>query len=352
MNCGPRSTKARRGEQAFTLAETHTYPMGKVEAERRLGQALCLQGDWVKARQTLKTALALAQEIAIRRLLYECHQALAECYRQSHDYKQALEHFDQFVTIKEAVFKEAEDTRLKTLEVIQQVEAARHQAEIYQVRVTALQDRVDDQQLIQAEFEHIASTDPLTRLFTRGRLLSLAEQLIHQAWLNGEPFSLVMLDVDHFKLVNDGFGHLAGDQVLVGLGERIRTGTRPADLAGRCGGDEFSILLPNTSCEDALAIAGRLCQAIRCQPFPTGAGDLAVTISAGTASLAPVPTGKQDDLTPILALQKMLAASDAALNRVKQSGRPGTAPGSRCPPRSASPPPRSCSPRRSCASSA
>lgn len=131
------------------------------------------------------------------------------------------------------------------------------------------------------------------------------------------PISIALIDIDHFKLVNDTYGHLAGDKVLKVMGDEIQNHLRQTDMAGRFGGEEFVVLLPNAREHDALAVAERLRAHIEATPIPIGDdpadGSQAVrlTISAGVAAL----TEDCHELTDLL------AASDAALYYAKQHGR-------------------------------
>lgn len=132
----------------------------------------------------------------------------------------------------------------------------------------------------------IALCDPLTELNNRRALEWELPRQIQNARDLGLPFSVLMLDVDYFKSVNDGYGHLAGDRILQLLAARLRHNLRGYDTAFRYGGEEFLILLNNTNPEEAFLIARRLCRLISERPFPINDDlELDITISAGTASL-------------------------------------------------------------------
>ncbi|MGD0559649.1 MAG: GGDEF domain-containing protein [Streptosporangiaceae bacterium] len=131
------------------------------------------------------------------------------------------------------------------------------------------------------------------------------------------PISLTLIDIDHFKLVNDTHGHLAGDKVLRAMGDEIREHLRHTDIAGRFGGEEFVVLLPNAGERDAFAVAERLRQHIEATPIPIGDDPadtsqvVKLTISAGVAAL----TEDCHELTDLL------AAADSALYYAKEHGR-------------------------------
>jgi two-component system cell cycle response regulator len=159
----------------------------------------------------------------------------------------------------------------------------------------------------------LAVTDPLTGLYNRRYLDSQVEVLVDTAANRGKPLSLLMLDVDYFKAVNDTYGHEAGDRVLRELANRIRKHIRNVDLGFRIGGEEFVIVLPDTEADVALRVAERLRKAVSSRAFPLsdGKGALPVTISVGIASFA----------SPSDTLETLLKRADEALYKAKRDGR-------------------------------
>jgi two-component system cell cycle response regulator len=134
-----------------------------------------------------------------------------------------------------------------------------------------------------------------------------------QAAARGKPLALLVLDIDHFKAVNDGHGHDAGDDVLREFALRMRKSIRGLDLACRYGGEEFVIVMPETDMEVAAAVAERLRRRIASEPFSIqqGAGSIEVTISIGIATL----DSNSDNGASIL------KRADQALYRAKRDGR-------------------------------
>lgn len=158
-----------------------------------------------------------------------------------------------------------------------------------------------------------AHKDSLTQLSTRAVVLELLEQELcrSQRSVNRDtPVSLVMADLDHFKRINDTYGHLAGDAVLREAARRMREAVRPYDTIGRYGGEEFLLVLSDCDAEGAMALAQRLIQAVRQAPIHLAEAALSVTMSAGVATSGIV----QDP-------QALVAAADLALYRAKHQGR-------------------------------
>jgi two-component system, cell cycle response regulator len=158
----------------------------------------------------------------------------------------------------------------------------------------------------------LAVTDALTGLYNRRYLETHLNHLIEHSVNRGKLLSVVSLDVDYFKSINDTFGHDAGDRVLKELADRIRQLTRNVDINCRVGGEEFVLALPNADALAAERIAERLRKAVASKPFDAESGNpIQVTISAGIASL----NGAEDDLP------KLLKRADVALYKAKRDGR-------------------------------
>jgi two-component system cell cycle response regulator len=178
-----------------------------------------------------------------------------------------------------------------------------------QIRRKRYTERLRDN--VQLSIE-LAVTDPLTGLHNRRYLLMHLKTLLESGSRRGGGVSLLLVDIDHFKLINDTHGHDAGDEVLRGFAERLRTATRGVDLCCRYGGEEFVIVMPDASPTVAEAVAERLRQRIAAEPFPVGDGaSLRVTISVGiAASEGAAETARA-----------LLKRADEALYRAKRDGR-------------------------------
>ena len=157
------------------------------------------------------------------------------------------------------------------------------------------------------ELGQLASKDSLTNAYTRRALFELGENEIARCKRQGTPLAAVMLDLDHFKRVNDKHGHQAGDQVLIDFVQRVQAVLRRPAILGRYGGEEFLVLLPDTGREDALLAAERIRQSTTTQT-----GLPVCTVSVGVACL----TDPQTDT-----LSALIGRADAGLYRAKELGR-------------------------------
>jgi diguanylate cyclase (GGDEF)-like protein len=162
------------------------------------------------------------------------------------------------------------------------------------------------------ETHELATTDSLTGVYNRRTFKELAEPLLSRARRTRGPVSLLLLDLDHFKRVNDTYGHLAGDDVLEAFAGLARTCLRKEDLLARYGGEEFVVLLPGTAETAAMALAERIREEVAGTPLRAGENDAHITVSIGLAG----ETGEQ-----LPSLEGLLGRADQALYAAKAQGR-------------------------------
>ncbi len=157
----------------------------------------------------------------------------------------------------------------------------------------------------------LATTDDLTGLYNRRHFVELSNIEIERARRFRKPMSVIMIDADHFKRVNDSYGHAAGDVVLRGLADVMRETTRRVDIVGRLGGEEFAVTVLETGIEEAFYLAERIRRAVQAQEFECGNRGLSITISAGVAEL-----GRDDH-----DIGDLLNRADKGLYQAKRTGR-------------------------------
>jgi diguanylate cyclase (GGDEF)-like protein/PAS domain S-box-containing protein len=163
-----------------------------------------------------------------------------------------------------------------------------------------------------AEMQHLATTDSLTGLNNRRSFGNLAQRAYEQAVRYNHPLAVLMLDIDHFKRVNDQFGHGAGDHVLRSVAYYCLTSLRAVDVVGRYGGEEIAMILPETDSAHAQRVAERLRQTLAQANIETEYGPLQITVSLGIATATP-----QDSLP----LETLINRADQALYQAKRAGR-------------------------------
>lgn len=172
-----------------------------------------------------------------------------------------------------------------------------------------------------ARLRELATTDPLTGLLNRRDFFERLGLEFRRSRRYGRSLSLLMIDIDDFKRVNDTHGHQVGDEVLVSTAVTLHAGVRESDLVARYGGEEFVVMLPETRREDAVALAGRLREAVGAMEIPVGAAVERVTVSIGVAGF-PADAAEDEDELVRLADSALYAAKGSGKDRVILAGEP------------------------------
>lgn len=164
----------------------------------------------------------------------------------------------------------------------------------------------------EAQLYQRATRDPMTGLFNRGHFLESATLEFERARRFNDPLSILVIDIDHFKRVNDHYGHAAGDHAIQALANVCRAWSRKIDTIGRLGGEEFCVVLPRANKEPATEMAQRLRRAISEIRIPIGGGrEIGIAASIGVAAMR--PTSRD--------IQELIRQADAALYQAKREGR-------------------------------
>ena len=170
---------------------------------------------------------------------------------------------------------------------------------------------IETHKALEAQLRELATRDALSGLLNRRAFMERATALYNHCRRHAQPCSVLMIDIDHFKLINDRHGHQSGDEAIRACAQAAGLALRDADLLGRLGGEEFAALLPHSTAASALRIAERIRGAIAQIDLPTPQGPMAFTVSIGVAELAPHHAG----------IEPLLAEADEALYRAKAAGR-------------------------------
>ena len=163
----------------------------------------------------------------------------------------------------------------------------------------------------QIHLKQVSITDELTGLRNRRYIFERLDEEFERARRSGHPLSLIMLDIDHFKKINDTHGHLFGDIVLQVVAARIKVSLRKHDLVGRAGGEEFLVICPESSLEDTLVVAERIRKVVNDEVIGNEVNDVRVALSAGVTDLRDADKN----------FEKLFARADSALYKAKEQGR-------------------------------
>jgi diguanylate cyclase (GGDEF) domain len=275
----------------------------------------------------LNGGLFFAEQAGMRDIVYSAHEALSEVYERQGDLARALEHYRRFHTVKETIFNEASDRRVRNLQVLHESEQARREAEIYRrhnAELEAANAALREADAFKTEvmarlrrqseaLEKQARTDSLTGLLNRRAAGKRLNEEFARAKRQGQPLSVVVCDIDHFKSINDTFSHQIGDRVLRTVARLLRRSLRRTDAVGRYGGEEFVLVMPGTILPDAVAVCEQLCERVAAHPWTETQPGLAVTVSMGVCSLAAAPEAQD--------YEHLLRVADDYLYQAKNSGR-------------------------------
>ena len=175
-----------------------------------------------------------------------------------------------------------------------------------------LQQEIAERQKAQQKLFELATVDELTQVFNRRFFLEMAEKEFSRAKRHGQNMAVMMIDLDHFKAVNDNYGHSVGDEVLKTVSMVFRKNLREEDIIGRIGGEEFAVVLPETQQVEARQAAERIRQAVQNHTVVWGGREIGVTVSLGI--IAGSPEGVQG-------LDQWIILADKALYSAKEGGR-------------------------------
>jgi diguanylate cyclase len=258
-------------------------------------------------------------------VLVEIHLDLWRAYKSLGRYREALEHHEHFHELEREQQSQLAKTRARVLSTHldldrAQVEARRAnlEAEIERSRTRELEAQAlalrEERELLTRR----ADQDGLTGLWNRRHVETELPRLIREASVRREPISVAYVDADHFKSINDRYGHLAGDDVLRRLADVLSANVRPTDVVARVGGEEFVVLLPGASPDSASVLGERLCDAVRDTTWEDIADGCTLTVSVGVATRPPhgllTPDVERD-------VAELLGRADEALYSAKRAGR-------------------------------
>ena len=279
----------------------------KAAADDRKGQAATLLdvaqghrqlGDVEAAAATCMASLEHATEIGGRSEAYRAHRLLSEIAEERHDLAAALQHFKTYHRIKDELFNEGSDIKLRALRVGFEVEQAHQEGEIYRLKnvelaqanhelevlARSLREADAQKSRLLRQVERQAREDALTGLSNRRHFDREIGELFPRYRRRQRPVSVALCDIDDFKKVNDTFGHAVGDRVLTNVGSLMKASIRDQDLIARYGGEEFIAMFPDATLATARGICERMRRAVEAFDWSTIARGLTVTLSFGLAS--------------------------------------------------------------------
>jgi diguanylate cyclase (GGDEF)-like protein len=312
---------------ALQTANDSDVHLFQSNALRVLSQVAQARGHREQAKAHGMAALAHAEAIAGYLIPPDIFVELARCHADDGEYEEAYTMSMRAIEARNKVQSKEATNRAIALQVHIAAERERvkaeHQRQLAKLETqraselreanTKLAVLAQELKVKNLELDQLSKTDRLTGLANRLRLDAVLDEELARSQRQGEPLSLILLDIDRFKSVNDTFGHQVGDIVLIEIAKVLKTHTRPYDVVGRWGGEEFLVICSNTSLENAVIAAEKLRMAVESHPIEVAG---ARTSSFGVATLSEgEPIGEA------------LGRADAALYRAKDAGRNCVMPG-------------------------
>ncbi|HEX5330505.1 GGDEF domain-containing protein [Sulfuricurvum sp.] len=255
--------------------------------------------------RVIKQAEELATSFdAHAKLVHDNMKSLAQGYRRSFREQQRLIRLSD---------RQQEQLRHMTVELQDANERLEEQAQKLEGLNSALQEEIAQKKILEAELRAIAMIDSLTGVYTRRQLLEFGNNELKRFLRKEHALSLLILDIDHFKKINDTYGHSVGDSALKHFSEVCKNSLRTTDIIGRIGGEEFVIIMPDTEVDEGYSVAERVRMNVAEAPFLIGdaEGAFALTVSIGLYQFT-----KNDH-----SFEHALSKADSALYEAKGAGR-------------------------------
>jgi diguanylate cyclase (GGDEF)-like protein len=293
----------------YSVERSHS-PRARVEVYAGLGELQSKRGFHVEAQEWLLKALQVASAIGLRREVFKTHKLLAEAAKRAGQFEVALSHFELFHEVRSEVFDQLARERMATLKAefeLQRMQQGRERERLRNRALSAAYDKLEERA---RTLNHLSQHDPLTGLLNRRHFDETLSLELARSQSFNQPLSLVMVDVDRFKRINDGFSHVTGDAVLKAISHILGRELRQSDFASRYGGEEFALILPNTSLEGARIAAEKVRVAIATSDWSQLTPGLDITASLGLAQW-------QGEESPL----DFVRRTDVALYAAKEAGR-------------------------------
>lgn len=290
-------------QSALKINQQLNHQWGLASSLLALGRMSLADGNYPLAEQYLTQGLFSATQRNAFNLIFQFEQLLADLAELNGNYQLALAHYKRFHLGQQTLKNQLSPHKLQAMKMQLEMENARLE------NADLRRQRASQHREIQ-RVERLASYDGLTGILNRRGLEEQGCELFQRQRINHQSLSALMIDVDHFKRVNDLCGHPVGDKVLRQVAALLKSGCRQDDLVGRYGGEEFVVLLPNHEGVAAAEVGERLRTLVDAWLWSRIHHELNITISVGIASIV-------DDSS----LEALLNRSDQCLYQAKQQGR-------------------------------
>jgi diguanylate cyclase (GGDEF)-like protein len=304
-------------QSSLKLAEIHGYQADEVASSLWMSDVYFQWGKLQESSDLLMTALNKSKKYRFNQGSLNAHHKLAQIFEQQNDYQKAYEHLKAYLDLDLKINAEKNELKYKSLETVYRTQSLQTEARIIQNKNDQLEKEITERRWAEEalrqsddKYRRLANLDPLTGLNNRRYFYTLAQNEFKRIKRYFHPLTIMMIDIDHFKNINDQFGHLAGDQVLKMVARQLETFLREVDILGRFGGEEFVVLMPETTLEQSIPVANRLLRLFTDARFEVHEEIVQITVSIGIAAF--------EEGIPI---DRLVDRADKALQSAKKGGR-------------------------------
>ncbi|QJR16571.1 diguanylate cyclase [Usitatibacter palustris] len=313
-----RPVEAERAyEDSVMLGRRMSFSRAELAGLLGLGKHRLAGGRHAEAETALREALALASKTGNRAETAEAHQALAQALKAQGKNDEALQHFEAYHEIERSLVNADSQRRMRGMEVKLRLDQAQREAQLHRQKSAELTEAYDRLQAAAAEKNELLSQlerqnreDALTGIANRRHLDEELAETFTITQRTGGPLCVALIDIDHFKRINDSYSHGAGDQTLKEIARLLRANTRDTDLVARFGGEEFAIVFGELDLDGARRICERIRQAVEAHDWVVIHPWLKVTVSIGVT-----------DSQGFTNHERLLGEADARLYAAKEAGR-------------------------------
>lgn len=296
--------------QALILSRQLSYDEISAEALFTKAELFLASKETDAARKLFNEAIKASKTVHDDSILRKCYVGISESYKIDGDFHMALNNYESYIAESENEKHNENKRKLRNIELIKTMETVRQDAEITKTQNIALVEKVDELNKLQQELYHLSTRDALTNLYNRRYATEQIGIIFSRAKRHKFPLSVALLDLDHFKAINDNFSHLVGDEVLQAVAQILTNSTREIDIAARYGGEEFLLIFPDTDIDGAGLVCERIRSKVENYDWESIAKDLSVTTSIG---LSHGTNGEN--------AEELIAVADKLLYESKDGGR-------------------------------
>ena len=305
-------------KQAFSLARRAHDEQSKAEILYEFGLLRVKEGRYSSAKTLFSASLKAASVLGIHSLRLSCLQNLAGTLVKLGKAEDAYDLMSQYVALNEELSLKESEHHFQEMRSAQQLQFVEEESKVLKrqntelgLMNTRLEAALLETQKLQRELQRLVTIDELTGAINRREIVSRGNELIARFHSQARPGAVLIVDIDHFKSINDNFGHGTGDEVLRRFTKSCQRVLRPTDYFGRLGGEEFCILLDRTKIDIAAVVAERVMRSIRSTRVSDLMGDRIVTASIGLVEI------NENHNT----IEEALNEADTCLYEAKHTGR-------------------------------